>query len=79
MTDKQWYAMLDVHTTAPFRILREASQFIREAVRERLTQIERLSEEKREKEIFRRNRQRRDALTVSDRRTAAPASGTAPA
>jgi 3-oxoacyl-[acyl-carrier protein] reductase len=31
MTDKQWYAMLDVHTTAPFRILREASQFIREA------------------------------------------------
>jgi len=33
MTDKQWYAMLDVHTTAPFRILREASQFIREAVK----------------------------------------------
>lgn len=31
MTDKQWYAMLDVHTTAPFRILREASAFIREA------------------------------------------------
>jgi 3-oxoacyl-[acyl-carrier protein] reductase len=30
MTDKQWYAMIDVHTTAPFRILREASQFIRE-------------------------------------------------
>ena len=29
MTDKQWYAMIDVHTTAPFRILREASQFIR--------------------------------------------------
>src|SRR5256712_13887220 len=24
MTDKQWYAMLDVHTTAPFRMLREA-------------------------------------------------------
>src|SRR5437588_7193946 len=33
MTDKQWYAMLDVHTTAPFRIMREASQFIREAVK----------------------------------------------
>ena len=33
MTDKQWYAMLDVHTTAPFRILREASQFIREAAK----------------------------------------------
>jgi 3-oxoacyl-[acyl-carrier protein] reductase len=33
MTDKQWYAMLDVHTTAPFRILREASQFMREAAK----------------------------------------------
>jgi 3-oxoacyl-[acyl-carrier protein] reductase len=33
MTDKQWYAMLDVHTTAPFRILREASLFIREAAK----------------------------------------------
>src|SRR5215472_1420246 len=33
MTDKQWYAMLDVHTTAPFRILREAAQFIREAAK----------------------------------------------
>ena len=36
MTDKQWYAMLDVHTTAPFRILREASQFIREAAKKEL-------------------------------------------
>lgn len=33
MTDKQWYAILDVHTTAPFRILREASHFIREAAK----------------------------------------------
>src|SRR6266849_2975720 len=33
MTDKQWYAMIDVHTTAPFRILREASQYIREAAK----------------------------------------------
>jgi 3-oxoacyl-[acyl-carrier protein] reductase len=33
MTDKQWYAMIDVHTTAPFRILREASHFIREAAK----------------------------------------------
>ena len=42
------------------------SQFIREAVRERLRQIERVSEEKREKEIFRRNRQRlqRQALAL---------------
>ena len=34
MTDKQWYAMLDVHTTAPFRILREAFvSFIRHAAK----------------------------------------------
>jgi 3-oxoacyl-[acyl-carrier protein] reductase len=34
MTDKQWYAMLDVHTTAPFRILREAFvSFIRDAAK----------------------------------------------
>jgi len=33
MTDKQWYAIMDVHTTAPFRILREASQFIRDAAK----------------------------------------------
>jgi len=31
MTDEQWYAMLDVHATAPFRILRAASDFIRNA------------------------------------------------
>ncbi len=33
MTDKQWYAMLDVHLTAPFRILRAASSHIREATK----------------------------------------------
>ena len=33
MTDKQWYAMLDVHLTAPFRILREASTYIRETAK----------------------------------------------
>lgn len=31
MTDEQWEAMLAVHLTAPFRILRAASDFIREA------------------------------------------------
>jgi 3-oxoacyl-[acyl-carrier protein] reductase len=31
MTDEQWEAMLAVHLTAPFRILRAASHFIREA------------------------------------------------
>jgi len=33
MTDKQWYAMIDVHLTAPFRILREATTFIRDAAK----------------------------------------------
>ena len=30
MTDEQWYAMLDVHATAPFRILRAAAEPIRQ-------------------------------------------------
>lgn len=35
MTDKQWYAMLNVHATAPFRIMREAfSTFIRDAAKQ---------------------------------------------
>jgi 3-oxoacyl-[acyl-carrier protein] reductase len=33
MTDEQWYAMLDVHMTAPFRILRAAADFIRSAAK----------------------------------------------
>ncbi len=33
MTDEQWDAMLAVHLTAPFRILRAASNFIREAAK----------------------------------------------
>ncbi|HZR43233.1 MAG TPA: SDR family oxidoreductase [Ktedonobacteraceae bacterium] len=33
MTDKQWYAMMEVHTAAPFRILREASHYIREVAK----------------------------------------------
>ena len=33
MTDEQWFAILNVHLTAPFRILRAASGFIREAGR----------------------------------------------
>ncbi len=35
MTDKQWYAIMDVHTTAPFRILREAAHFIRDAAKKK--------------------------------------------
>ena len=33
-TDEQWYAMLDIHATAPFRLLRAAGEYIREAARE---------------------------------------------
>ena len=33
MTDEQWHAILNVHLTAPFRILRAASGFIREAAK----------------------------------------------
>ena len=33
MTDEQWEAMLAVHLTAPFRIMRAASGFIREAAK----------------------------------------------
>lgn len=32
-TDEQWQAMLDVHATAPFRILRAASQHFRESAK----------------------------------------------
>jgi len=33
MTDEQWYAMIDVHATAPFRILRAAAEHIRAAAK----------------------------------------------
>lgn len=33
LSDEQWYAMLDVHATAPFRILRAAAGYIREAAK----------------------------------------------
>jgi 3-oxoacyl-[acyl-carrier protein] reductase len=32
-TDEQWYAMIDVHATAPFRILRAASHFFRDTAK----------------------------------------------
>jgi 3-oxoacyl-[acyl-carrier protein] reductase len=32
-SDEQWYAMIDVHMTAPFRILRAAADHIREAAK----------------------------------------------
>jgi len=33
MTDEQWYAMIDVHLTAPFRILRAAQPVIRKLLK----------------------------------------------
>jgi 3-oxoacyl-[acyl-carrier protein] reductase len=36
MTDEQWYAIMDVHLTAPFRILRAASDFIRASVKKEI-------------------------------------------
>jgi 3-oxoacyl-[acyl-carrier protein] reductase len=45
MTDEQWYAMIDVHLTAPFRILRAAQPVIRTL---------RKAEEAQGKEIFRK-------------------------
>ena len=36
MSDEQWEAILAVHLTAPFRILRAASEFIREAAKKEI-------------------------------------------
>jgi len=33
MTDEQWYAMIDVHLTAPFRIIRAAAPYMRDAAK----------------------------------------------
>src|SRR5690625_6741619 len=38
MQDEQWQAMLDVHVTAPFKILRAASEFIRAQAKEEIAQ-----------------------------------------
>lgn len=36
MTDRQWQAMLDVHNTAPFRLIRAATPYLRDAAKEEL-------------------------------------------
>ncbi len=41
MTDEQWYAMIDVHLTAPFRILRAAQPVIRQLSKSELEAGER--------------------------------------
>ncbi len=33
MTDEQWQSMLDLHTTAPFRLIRAAAPYLRDAAR----------------------------------------------
>jgi 3-oxoacyl-[acyl-carrier protein] reductase len=33
MSDEQWYAMIDVHATAPFRVLRAAAEYIKTAAK----------------------------------------------
>jgi 3-oxoacyl-[acyl-carrier protein] reductase len=38
MTDEQWYAMLDVHLTAPFRIIRAAAPYMRDAAKQEIAQ-----------------------------------------
>src|SRR5262249_35148776 len=36
MTDEQWYAMIDVHLTAPFRIIRAATPYMREVAKKEI-------------------------------------------
>jgi 3-oxoacyl-[acyl-carrier protein] reductase len=38
MTDEQWYAMIDVHLTAPFRIIRAATPFMREVAKKEIAE-----------------------------------------
>ncbi|GMW00730.1 MAG: 3-oxoacyl-ACP reductase [Candidatus Hydrogenedentota bacterium] len=36
MTDEQWQAMIDVHATAPFRLVRAAAKYMRDVAKEEL-------------------------------------------
>lgn len=38
MTDEQWYAMIDVHLTAPFRIIRAAAPYMRDAAKQEIAE-----------------------------------------
>ena len=42
MTDEQWYAMVDVHATAPFRIIRAASPYMRDAAKKEIAEGKRV-------------------------------------
>src|SRR5262245_19950348 len=42
MTDEQWYAMIDVHVTAPFRIIRAATPYMREVAKQEIAERKRV-------------------------------------
>jgi 3-oxoacyl-[acyl-carrier protein] reductase len=42
MTDEQWYAMIDVHLTAPFRIIRAATPYMREVAKQAIAEGKRI-------------------------------------
>ena len=43
MSEEQWYAMIDVHLTAPFRILRAATPFMREVAKQEIAEGRRVN------------------------------------
>lgn len=42
MTDEQWYAMLEVHLTAPFRIIRAATPYMRDVAKKEIEEGKRV-------------------------------------
>ncbi|MBC7323797.1 MAG: SDR family NAD(P)-dependent oxidoreductase, partial [Moorella sp. (in: Bacteria)] len=42
MTDEQWYAMIDVHATASFRMIRAAAPYLRDVAKEEIARGERV-------------------------------------
>jgi len=42
MTDEQWYAIIDVHLTAPFRIIRAATPYMREVAKQEIAEGKRV-------------------------------------
>ena len=42
MSDEQWYAMIDVHATAPFRIMRAAAPYMRDVAKKELAEGKRV-------------------------------------
>lgn len=42
MSDEQWYAIIDIHLTGPFRILRAAGNFIREEAKKEIAEGKRV-------------------------------------